>query len=147
MDNWIYQFCIINYCLLLFFDSFDQKFDILVKFNLSFLMMSLILSYFDKNAFLSILYLFKPATYFQSFYLFHSNSRKNFYFFLVLVLAFSNWFFNYSSNYFESESKNYKYEVINEIASTGSIIVIEASIRNYLINLLTNMRSTLREIT
>ena len=130
----------INFVLLIivyfcFSDSFDQKFDILVKFNLSFLMMSLILSYFDKNAFLSILYLFKPATYFSIFlFISFKFKEKIFISSLVLVLAFSNWFFNYSSNYFESESKNYKYEVINEIASTGSIIVIEASIRNLFSN-------------
>ena len=94
--------------------NWSSHFAFIANINFIFLAIALLVAYVDKNGFLIALYMFKTAVFF-SLFLFINNKIKisipNFA--IIFSIIFTNWIFEFSSNYLETEIKNNKSMIID----------------------------------
>jgi len=115
--------------------NWSSHFAFIANINFIFLAIALLVAYVDKNGFLIALYMFKTAVFF-SLFLFINNKIKIGIpiFAIIFSLIFTNWFFEFSSNYLETEIKNNKSMIIEEYAASESILVIDNSLKQLFSN-------------
>ena len=115
--------------------NWSSHFAFIANINFIFLAIALLVAYVDKNGFLIALYMFKTAVFF-SLFLFINNKIKISIpiFAIIFSLIFTNWFFEFSSNYLETEIKNNKSMIIEEYAASESILVIDNSLKQLFSN-------------
>ena len=115
--------------------NWSSHFAFISNINFIFLTIALIVAYVDKNGFLIALYMFKTAVFF-SLFLFINNKIKISIpiFAIIFSLIFTNWFFEFSSNYLETEIKNNKSMIIKEYAASESILVIDNNLKQLFSN-------------
>lgn len=115
--------------------NWSSHFAFISNINFIFLTIALLVAYVDKNGFLIALYMFKTAVFF-SLFLFINNKIKISIpiFAIIFSLIFTNWFFEFSSNYLETEIKNNKSMIIKEYAASESILVIDNNLKQLFSN-------------
>ena len=119
-------------CILFIFKTIktDKNYELIVYLNFTLIVVALLVTYFDINGFLSSLYLFKPAVYLSLFLFISFNNKQNFVVFsIIFSLIFTNWFFEFSSSYLETDIKKNKFTLVQEYSDTSAVIVIDNNIR------------------
>ncbi|MAU88781.1 MAG: hypothetical protein CMC40_02605 [Flavobacteriaceae bacterium] len=133
-ENWKIGFVnllIIIFVLLAFKNiKSNKEYKLITNLNFTLVILALLVTYFDKNGFLASFYLFKPAVYFSLFLFISIQYKRSLLIFsIIFSLIVSNWFFTFSSSYFEAEMKRNKFELIREYSDPSSVVVIGNNIR------------------
>ena len=132
-DFWNIGFINFGIILLIYIYTFkSQRYDysLIINLNLIIIFLALLISYIDINGLFIILYLFKPAVFLSLFLFVCIKYKINIpTIALVFSLIFTNWFFEFSSSYLETEAENNKYYIIEENIDSSFIVAIDNELR------------------